>query len=270
MAPLREILADDLQGKGVTPLPDVPGLPAGEMKYKFEQLVREAVIPIFNQNVEATYSKNEVDAAIDEKVTEISSADMAKAAYDPGGNVQAAGGIPGYVAADLQGYALSKNVYDPAGEVAAAGGIPGYVCAADVYDPAEDGAHPVASAGGIPGYVAMRIGDNTPETVGTVPTNYALKYPDGRLECFASNTFAVAATGWTAYGTEYYLALATAGDWAAPFVVKPYCFITINGISASMVNPTWSESASGNCYAVSPVANAGNCTVYKHAVGRWK
>lgn len=61
---LREITAADLQGKGVTFLPDVPGLPAEQMQAKFEEVVREVVIVIFNENVQKTYDMEQVDAAI--------------------------------------------------------------------------------------------------------------------------------------------------------------------------------------------------------------
>lgn len=49
---LSLITAEDLANKGVMPLADVPGLSAAEMKYKFEQIVREVVIEKFNQNMQ--------------------------------------------------------------------------------------------------------------------------------------------------------------------------------------------------------------------------
>lgn len=49
---LVTISAADLEGKGVIPLPDVPGLSADDMKYKFEQIIREVIIPAFNENME--------------------------------------------------------------------------------------------------------------------------------------------------------------------------------------------------------------------------
>lgn len=52
MSELRTITDEDLVEKGVMPLADVPGLSASEMKYKFEEIVRAVVIPIFNQNMQ--------------------------------------------------------------------------------------------------------------------------------------------------------------------------------------------------------------------------
>lgn len=51
MSELRKITDEDLAKKGVMPLADVPGLSANDMKYKFEEIVRAVVIPIFNQNM---------------------------------------------------------------------------------------------------------------------------------------------------------------------------------------------------------------------------
>lgn len=48
-----KITPQHLQGKGVTNLPDVPGLTAEEMQAKFDELSREVIVPAFNANVEA-------------------------------------------------------------------------------------------------------------------------------------------------------------------------------------------------------------------------
>jgi len=49
---LDNITEQDLTGKGVTPLSDIPGLSAEQMKYKFEQILREVVIPKFNAAID--------------------------------------------------------------------------------------------------------------------------------------------------------------------------------------------------------------------------
>jgi len=41
-----------MEGKGVLPLSDIPGLSAETMKKKFEQIVREVIIPAFNDNMD--------------------------------------------------------------------------------------------------------------------------------------------------------------------------------------------------------------------------
>ena len=49
---LAKITSEDLEGKGVTYLPDVNEMAASAMKAKFEEVVRDVVIPIFNENVD--------------------------------------------------------------------------------------------------------------------------------------------------------------------------------------------------------------------------
>ena len=46
------ITDEDLAGKGVMPLNDIPGLSADAMKAKFEEILRTVVIPAFNSNME--------------------------------------------------------------------------------------------------------------------------------------------------------------------------------------------------------------------------
>lgn len=41
-----------LEGKGIAPLDDIPGLSADAMKEKFEEIVRDVIIPAFNDNME--------------------------------------------------------------------------------------------------------------------------------------------------------------------------------------------------------------------------
>lgn len=49
---LLKITDADLEGKGVTPLPDVNEMAASAMKAKFEEIVRDVVIPIFNSDID--------------------------------------------------------------------------------------------------------------------------------------------------------------------------------------------------------------------------
>jgi hypothetical protein len=44
----KEITAEDLFGKGVTGLPDTPGLSTTDMQAKFDELVKEVMVPKFN------------------------------------------------------------------------------------------------------------------------------------------------------------------------------------------------------------------------------
>lgn len=90
---LEKITEQELAGRGLALLPDVPGLPAEEMKQKFEEVVKEVVIPAFNRNVEESYSRDEVDHQINRAVFESGASDMNSVVYDPLKTVAAAGGI---------------------------------------------------------------------------------------------------------------------------------------------------------------------------------
>ena len=118
-----KITDEDLLNKGVIGLPDTPGLSTSEMQAKFEQTAREVIIPKFNQLVDdlsnpsaanqigangknrtvqghidnlenphnvtaaqvGAYTKSQTDAAISERISQIGSADMTQAMYDPTG-----------------------------------------------------------------------------------------------------------------------------------------------------------------------------------------
>lgn len=49
---LEKITEADLENKGVTVLPNVPGLEYKEMQYKFEEILRDVVIPKFNAAID--------------------------------------------------------------------------------------------------------------------------------------------------------------------------------------------------------------------------
>ena len=118
-----KITDGDLQNKGVIGLPDTPGLSTSEMQAKFEQTAREVIVPKFNQLVDdlskpsaasqigangknrtvqghidnlenphnvtaaqvGAYTKSQTDAAISDRISQIGSADMTQAMYDPTG-----------------------------------------------------------------------------------------------------------------------------------------------------------------------------------------
>lgn len=121
-----KITDEDLLNKGVIGLPDTPGLSTSEMQAKFEQTAREVIIPKFNQLVDdlsnpsaasqigangknrtvqghidnlenphnvtaaqvGAYTKSQTDAAISDRISQIGSADMTQAMYDPTGKQQ--------------------------------------------------------------------------------------------------------------------------------------------------------------------------------------
>ena len=121
-----KITDEDLLNKGVIGLPDTPGLSTSEMQAKFEQTAREVIVPKFNQLVDdlsnpsaasqigangknrtvqghidnlenphnvtaaqvGAYTKSETDAAISDRISQIGSADMTQAMYDPTGKHQ--------------------------------------------------------------------------------------------------------------------------------------------------------------------------------------
>lgn len=118
-----KITDGDLKDKGVIGLPDTPGLSTSEMQAKFEQITREVIVPKFNQlvnelldpsaasqigakgknrtvqghidnlenphNVTAeqvgAYTKDQTEKAISDRISQIGSADMTQAVYDPTG-----------------------------------------------------------------------------------------------------------------------------------------------------------------------------------------
>lgn len=83
---------------------EVPTLSVAEMQQSVEYMPRNLLAPKINELVIAvneSYSREETDAAINEKVTEIGAGDMAKAEYDSAGTVQKAGGIAGYVSGQV-------------------------------------------------------------------------------------------------------------------------------------------------------------------------
>lgn len=118
-----KITDEDLQNKGVIGLPDTPGLSTSEMQAKFEQTAREVIVPKFNQLVDdlsnpsaasqlgaagknrtvqghidnlenphnvtaeqvGAYTKDQTEKAISDRISQIGSADMTQAMYDPTG-----------------------------------------------------------------------------------------------------------------------------------------------------------------------------------------
>lgn len=132
-----KITDEDLLNKGVIGLPDTPGLSTSEMQAKFEQTAREVIIPMFNQLVDellgpsaasqigtkgknrtvqghidnlenphnvtaaqvGAYTKGQTDAAISDRISQIGSADMTQAMYDPTGRQR-----------DIFAYADSRGV----------------------------------------------------------------------------------------------------------------------------------------------------------------
>ena len=116
-----KITDEDLLNKGVIGLPDTPGLSTSEMQAKFEQTAREVIVPMFNQLVDellgpsaasqigtkgknrtvqghidnlenphnvtaeqvGAYTKDQTEKAISDRISQIGSADMTQATYDP-------------------------------------------------------------------------------------------------------------------------------------------------------------------------------------------
>ena len=132
-----KITDEDLQNKGVIGLPDTPGLSTSEMQAKFEQTAREVIVPMFNKLVDellgpsaasqigakgkyrtvqghidnlenphnvtaeqvGAYTKDQTEKAISDRISQIGSADMTQAVYDPTGRRQ-----------DIFAYADSRGV----------------------------------------------------------------------------------------------------------------------------------------------------------------
>lgn len=75
---LKKITEKDLYGKGVVGMEDVPGLSALEMQKKVEEVVREVVIPVMNENTDNTVSKEELGKVL----IEAGAGDMTTYQYD--------------------------------------------------------------------------------------------------------------------------------------------------------------------------------------------
>lgn len=56
MSTVEKITAADLEGKGVTPLPDVPEMTSEQLKYRFEEIVRDVAIAKINEIIDAIYA----------------------------------------------------------------------------------------------------------------------------------------------------------------------------------------------------------------------
>lgn len=86
---MRKITEADLAGKGVLGMPDTPGLSATDMQEKMEEITRDVVIPHFNalaEDMENTYSKEETEEIIRQRVVDIGAGDMAQGIYDADGD----------------------------------------------------------------------------------------------------------------------------------------------------------------------------------------
>ena len=68
---INKITETDLEGKGVVGQPEVPGLPAAEMQYKVEQIVREVAIPKINEVIDEFGSVDEKMTAIDQAANNV-------------------------------------------------------------------------------------------------------------------------------------------------------------------------------------------------------
>ncbi|MBR5874824.1 MAG: hypothetical protein IKY90_08860, partial [Oscillospiraceae bacterium] len=75
---LRKITETDLQGVGVVGMADSPNLSARQMQEKVEEVVRAVVIPVINENIDYTATKQDLADA----VYNAGAGDMQASAYD--------------------------------------------------------------------------------------------------------------------------------------------------------------------------------------------
>ena len=87
---LRRITDAELKGKGNVGKPDIPGVSTAEMQRIMDEIPREIIVPAFNelsQQAETAlndrYTKEETNSAINQRVVDIGTGDMAKGVYDP-------------------------------------------------------------------------------------------------------------------------------------------------------------------------------------------
>lgn len=76
---LKKITEADLEGKGLVGMEDAPVLSGDAFRYKFEEIVRDVVIPIYNDNLNKTVTKEEMEKTLTELA---SKGDMQSLIYD--------------------------------------------------------------------------------------------------------------------------------------------------------------------------------------------
>lgn len=76
---MRKITNTDLNGRGVLGQPDAPGLTASEMQRKVEEVAREVIIPIFNEDMSAYEADKAANELTVEEIRQVSSAADSKA-----------------------------------------------------------------------------------------------------------------------------------------------------------------------------------------------
>ena len=81
----NKITDSDLQGLGVTGLPDVPGLDSAEMQKKLDELALYAIERL-NLLVDELEREGATKEYVNERVVEIGAGDMAKSSYDSDGD----------------------------------------------------------------------------------------------------------------------------------------------------------------------------------------
>ena len=151
---LNKITETDLEGKGVVGQAEVPGLPASEMQYKVEQIVREVAIPKINEVVDEFVN-------VDEKMTALG---------------QSVGNSVANLTKDVEDFEkdVSQEVGDfrqqISGLSAEVENFPNtYATRENVEEIIENNGQAVTSVFGRVGAIAAQKGDYTPEMVGAAP-----------------------------------------------------------------------------------------------------
>lgn len=76
---LKKITEADLEGKGLVGMEDAPVLSGDAFRYKFEEIVRDVVIPTYNENLDKSVTKDELAEATAELKGQ---GDMQSVTYD--------------------------------------------------------------------------------------------------------------------------------------------------------------------------------------------
>lgn len=79
---LEKITEARIANRGILPLADIPGLESNEMKRRFDELVREVVVPVINKNADNTYDKREIQDLLSKFKLDSQVADMRSYVYD--------------------------------------------------------------------------------------------------------------------------------------------------------------------------------------------
>lgn len=167
---VEKIKNSDLLGKGVVGQAEVPGLPAAEMQYKVEEIVREVAIPKINEVIDefgnVDKDMESLERSIRGEVTRVRE-DFGEVTDEIGDFRQKLAGISAEVQNIPNSY-VGKTEFEEI-EQKVDSFSENYASKEEVKEIVSGGGHPVTSVFGRLGDIKAQKGDYTPEQVGAAP-----------------------------------------------------------------------------------------------------